>query len=253
MIAVLSLITTICALYSENLNLKQFPDGKVLAEFEFTRSSINLSSNIEAAYEIMPRSLREIVEKSRVTEFSLSFTKGRWYESRYGYEKTAPSGANLVAWFPNDTNTNTDAEWELLVNGLAGLTCSSLNFMTSTVTWTPNLAYKASVDAQLIPRAASLPREIVCTENLTPWAKLLPCQSKSGLAKLLNGYKLFDADYQSLGIQLIPKCVDISCQTMEFTLQQTVTILLDPLRTTNSKSNFKLTQIGALLAYLSGN
>lgn len=27
-------------------------------------------------------------------------------------------------------------------------------------------------------RYATLPREIVCTENLTPWKKLLPCGSK---------------------------------------------------------------------------
>jgi len=27
-------------------------------------------------------------------------------------------------------------------------------------------------------RYASLPREIVCTENLTPWKKLLPCGPK---------------------------------------------------------------------------
>lgn len=27
-------------------------------------------------------------------------------------------------------------------------------------------------------RYAMLPREVVCTENLTPWKKLLPCTSK---------------------------------------------------------------------------
>ena len=27
-------------------------------------------------------------------------------------------------------------------------------------------------------RYGSLPREAVCTENLTPWIKLLPCQAK---------------------------------------------------------------------------
>lgn len=27
-------------------------------------------------------------------------------------------------------------------------------------------------------RYAVLPREVVCTENLTPWKKLLPCSSK---------------------------------------------------------------------------
>lgn len=30
-------------------------------------------------------------------------------------------------------------------------------------------------------RYANLPREIVCTENLTPWKKLLPCESHASL------------------------------------------------------------------------
>lgn len=33
-------------------------------------------------------------------------------------------------------------------------------------------------------RYATLPREIVCTENLTPWKKLLPCGSKVGVLHL---------------------------------------------------------------------
>ena len=32
---------------------------------------------------------------------------------------------------------------------------------------------------------AALPRESVCTENLTPWLKLLPCRDAAGLASLL--------------------------------------------------------------------
>jgi len=35
-------------------------------------------------------------------------------------------------------------------------------------------------------RYASLPREIVCTENLTPWKKLLPCGSKVTISLLLE-------------------------------------------------------------------
>jgi hypothetical protein len=37
-----------------------------------------------------------------------------------------------------------------------------------------------------IQLAAALPQEAVCTENLTPWLKLLPCQDAAGLASLLN-------------------------------------------------------------------
>ncbi len=33
----------------------------------------------------------------------------------------------------------------------------------------------------------SLPREAVCTENLTPWLRLLPCRDVAGLGALLHG------------------------------------------------------------------
>ena len=247
------LIPCTSALFTENLNLVQHPNGKVLATFNFTRSSITLDETPDLGYDLVPRALKEIIVKSQVRELLLTFTKGRWYESRYGYATTAPSGANLVGWFTDDNyvdsvyNSSVETRWEYLVNGLAGLTCSSLNFMTTTVTWQPSLIYTPALnktDHNLVARAASLPREIVCTENLTPWAKLLPCGTKAGIAQLLNGYKLFDADYQSLSIQLIPACssttnvTNSDCKSLQYTLIQTVTVLLDPIRTTNTKSKF---------------
>eukprot|EP00967_Tisochrysis_lutea_P101446 scaffold152237_cov14-Tisochrysis_lutea.AAC.1 len=42
---------------------------------------------------------------------------------------------------------------------------------------------------------AALPRESICTENLTPWLKLLPCRDAAGLATLLLDRKqLFGGD-----------------------------------------------------------
>jgi phosphatidylinositol glycan class T len=42
----------------------------------------------------------------------------------------------------------------------------------------------------------------VCTENLTPWLKLLPCKSYSGLASLLNAYRLYNSQYHSMSVEL---------------------------------------------------
>lgn len=39
------------------------------------------------------------------------------------------------------------------------------------------------------PLVGSLPREAVCTENLTPLMRLLPCRQRAGLATLLNPLK----------------------------------------------------------------
>ncbi|KAL6300658.1 GPI transamidase component PIG-T, partial [Sparassis latifolia] len=42
-----------------------------------------------------------------------------------------------------------------------------------------------------------------CTENLTPFLKLLPCKSLSGIARLLNPHRLFDADWHGLGVNVM--------------------------------------------------
>jgi len=43
-----------------------------------------------------------------------------------------------------------------------------------------------------------LPREQVCTSNLTPWRKLLPCKGHAGLATLLDGPALFASPFVSI-------------------------------------------------------
>lgn len=73
-----------------------------------------------------------------------------------------------------------------LINVLSGSFCASLNFMDGKVTVIPKFAFRPrGITTRAYDhwfsthvRYASLPREIVCTENLTPWKKLLPCGSK---------------------------------------------------------------------------
>lgn len=59
-----------------------------------------------------------------------------------------------------------------------------------------------SSDTQQL-RHASHPSENVCTENLTPFIKLLPCKSSAGLASLLNPHKLFDANWHGMGVHAL--------------------------------------------------
>lgn len=48
----------------------------------------------------------------------------------------------------------------------------------------------------------SLPREAVCTENLTPWLKLLPCQGRQGLTQLMDRPTLYGASFHSMRVHL---------------------------------------------------
>ena len=72
----------------------------------------------------------------------------------------------------------------------------------------------------------TLPREVVCTENLTPFLKLLPCKGKGGIASLLDGHKLFDASWQSMSIDVRSVCPEDGSQC-SIEMEQTVDMVLD--------------------------
>ena len=72
----------------------------------------------------------------------------------------------------------------------------------------------------------TLPREVVCTENLTPFLKLLPCKGKAGIASLLDGHKLFDATWQTMSIDVRPICPTDGAECI-MQIDQTVDMVLD--------------------------
>uniref|UniRef100_UPI003AAB464E GPI transamidase component PIG-T isoform X2 n=1 Tax=Centroberyx gerrardi TaxID=166262 RepID=UPI003AAB464E len=76
-------------------------------------------------------------------------------------------------------------------------------------------------------RYATLPREIVCTENLTPWKKLLPCGSKAGLAVLMKSEKLFHSSFHSQALHIRPVCQDWQCKDTSWELRQTLNVVFD--------------------------
>lgn len=78
-------------------------------------------------------------------------------------------------------------------------------------------------------RHASLPSEHVCTENLTPFLKLLPCKSLSGIASLLNPHRLFDADWHGMSVHVLWH----ANQGVEVRLS--FQLVSDPLRQSSSK------------------
>jgi phosphatidylinositol glycan class T len=71
----------------------------------------------------------------------------------------------------------------------------------------------------------TLPHEVVCTENLTPFLKLLPCKGKAGISSLLDGHKLFDAAWQTMAIDIRPVCSPAGDCILE--IEHTVDMVLD--------------------------
>lgn len=81
----------------------------------------------------------------------------------------------------------------------------------------------------------TLPHEVVCTENLTPFLKLLPCKGKAGISSLLDGHKLFDASWQTMSIDVRPVCgIDGDCVVE---MEQTVDMVLDIERSKRPRDN----------------
>lgn len=132
------------------------------------------------------------------------------------------------------------SQWKGLVHALSGLFCASLNFLdisspsyaTGVVSDSP-LSFRpwgntnGTLESEYF-RYGTLSRETVCTENLTPFKKLLPSRGKDGISELLNPLKLYDANFHSMGIHFYPisQIEDGRTQT-EFHLVQTVSVVFD--------------------------
>jgi phosphatidylinositol glycan class T len=127
-----------------------------------------------------------------------------------------------------------DERWQGLNNALAGLFCASLSDLPNTRTSSPEYAFRSEAFLpSRIPhhlRHAVHPSEQICTENLTPFLKLLPCKGIAGLASLLNPHKLFDGDWHGIGVH-VSFNADKGTQ-----VQLTVGAVLDPVRTTGTRN-----------------
>lgn len=126
-----------------------------------------------------------------------------------------------------------DERWSGLRNALSGLFYTSLGSLDSRQTLSPTVAFPLFGSTPTFAphelRHASLPSENVCTENLTPFLKLLPCKSHAGLAALLNPQKVFDADWHGMGIHVIWK------EGAGVELKPTLQAVFNPVRTNAGK------------------
>ena len=206
------------------------------------------------AYEttLLPRALAAIIRTFNVEEVHLSLTNGRWNYERWQEPigHGAASGGEIHAWLAtdeseteacvlmripysssvnfNDYQRTLTQRWAGLTNSLGGLFCSSLNNLDGKITTSPVATFfpaDPTLEGQPFFHAL-LPLEHPCTENLTPFVSLLPCKSAAGLAQLLNPHKLFDADWQKLGVHITRHAGTVLQIKLEFELVQ------DPVRMT---------------------
>ncbi|KAF1349910.1 GPI transamidase-like protein component Gpi16 [Delphinella strobiligena] len=222
--------------YQENLSLRPLPNSALLADFNF-RSNTTLAAFDEQNFRFFPRSLGQILQHAHTKELHLRFSLGRWDAEVWGARprggrREGGTGVELWAWIEADTDQEANARWLTLSNALSGLFCASLNFIDSTKTIRPASTFDSegttlhanSPNLHLLHGA--LPHEVVCTENLTPFLKLLPCKGKAGISTLLDGHKLFDASWQSMAIDVRPFCPADGSECL-LEIEQTVDMVLD--------------------------
>uniref|UniRef100_A0A669CB66 Phosphatidylinositol glycan anchor biosynthesis class T n=1 Tax=Oreochromis niloticus TaxID=8128 RepID=A0A669CB66_ORENI len=219
--------------FQEELVIRPLHSGDIYASFQFRTlwDTDFMRENKVSHYRLFPKSLGQVISKFSVRELHISFTQGYWRTMQWGQPFIpSPPGAELWVWF-QDSVTDVDATWKELTNVLSGIFCASLNFIDSTNTVQPSASFKplgiGNVTDHSFLRYATLPREIVCTENLTPWKKLLPCGSKAGLAVLLKSEKLFHSSFHSQAVHIRSVCQDWQCKTTSWELRQTVNSVFD--------------------------
>lgn len=155
--------------------------------------------------------------------------------------KKSASSTTFSVVFPclELTQRRAFSRWLTLTNALSGLFCASLNFIDSTRTIRPVMTFQPDGDHLDAPNLhllhGTLPHEVVCTENLTPFLKLLPCKGKAGISSLLDGHKLFDASWQTMSIDVQPICATDGDCTLA--MEQTVDMVLDVDRSKRPRDN----------------
>lgn len=233
--------------YTEHLYLKPLPNNHLHADFNFTATT-PLAAYDAQHFRYFPRSLAQILQYTRTAELHLRFGLGRWDEEQWGSRpqhgrREGGTGVELWAWVEGSQN-EAEARWADLVNSLSGLFCASLNFVDSTKTIRPVMSFEpegthpsGNTDLHLLH--GMLPHEVVCTENLTPFLKMLPCKGKAGISSLLDGHKLFDASWQSMAVDVRPVCPTNRSKADECLLeiQQTVSMALSIPRSMRDRHN----------------
>uniref|UniRef100_A0A665T0G9 Phosphatidylinositol glycan anchor biosynthesis, class T n=1 Tax=Echeneis naucrates TaxID=173247 RepID=A0A665T0G9_ECHNA len=222
--------------FQEELVIRPLHSGDIYTSFQFRTlwETDFTRENKVSHYRLFPKSLGQVISKFSVRELHISFTQGYWRTMQWGQPYLpSPPGAELWVWF-QDSLTDVDGTWKELTNVLSGIFCASLNFIDSTNTVQPSASFKPLGIGNVTDH------QIVCTENLTPWKKLLPCGSKAGLAVLLKSEKLFHSSFHSQAVHIRPVCKDDQCKTTSWELRQTLNVVFDLHNSGQGKNEWSL-------------
>ncbi|KAK6463095.1 GPI transamidase component PIG-T [Scheffersomyces coipomensis] len=242
--------------YNESLSLKPLPRNKLLSTFAFQidslpftlqyhNASIDSLNDANHHYTYFPRALGPILESSNIRELHLRFTQGWWDSESWGKLphdgfRSGGTGVEVSAIVEAPNLAVAKENWFKFSKTLSGFFCASINFVDDSITTFPKHAvdshkekkYFSDKANKLYYIRAALPSEPICTENLTPFLKLLPTRGKAGIASLLDGHKLFDSLWHGMSIDVSTECEGDNCILK---MDQTIDHVIDIIRSIRKK------------------
>eukprot|EP00917_Polyrhabdina_sp_WS-2016_P032463 GHVP01069249.1.p1 GENE.GHVP01069249.1~~GHVP01069249.1.p1 ORF type:complete len:516 (+),score=107.21 GHVP01069249.1:39-1586(+) len=186
----------------ENFYLKVLPGGK-RTFIEISGESELRKGDIEGHhFDIFPKEIAKIASlSSEIHGFKISLSQGIWRDKFFGSPplQIPPAGASIAILTKNSTNPQkqTFPNWfSPFLFQSTSLTCGSYALLEDTkklhITFD-----EATNDKWLIGR---LPQETICTENVVPWSKLLPCGLNGGIFSFIDTKKLAESQFKYLEI-----------------------------------------------------
>merc|ERR1719321_570238 len=173
--------------YHEKLTVELLDGDQVLVHWDFHTAGPDTGDHRD----LFPAAVAQVLQNG-TEAFTATLTRGRW-EAPWGLPP--PPGATLVARGPGHGTA-----WARLTHALGGLFGASLDSLARehpSFRWIEPVQMPGAPDTWV----NTLPYEATCTENLTPFLKLLPCHGHAGIGALLQAYTLAAAPFLSLGLR----------------------------------------------------
>lgn len=246
--------------YNESLDLTPLPKNSFLGSFQFEMESYPFTLDYKSSestkgtlahYSYFPKLLGPVIENTNTRELHLRFTQGWWDAESWGILphdglKSGGTGVEMSAVIEAPDLQTARKQWKKLTNTLSGFFCASLNFIDDSNTVSPRIHNENPVNDTVSSKTfvldpnnklfylrAALPSEPICTENLTPFLKMLPTRGKAGVASLLDGHKLFDSLWHGMSIDVTTLCDDGTCHLR---LEQSINHVVDVMRSKRKHS-----------------
>lgn len=209
--------------YTEELTVESLPDGRVHSSFQFVLTGPVAGEHAAVHHStLLPHSLLTLLRSHETPSLSLTLSSGR---PPSGPSQPA-SGLHLVAQLDQLDEPLADEQqrWSSLTAALGSLFCAGLqgNEGTASPDWAIATEHGRTLYSLLKPTLSA-----TCTESLTPFLDLLPCEGHAGIASLLNPHKLFDGDFTLLALHFRRED-GAQGETVEVRLE--VGTVLDPVR-----------------------